>query len=263
MDIIIEACICALSDHSWNWVVEPQASLPIGYSSFWDWLFAHMASQGLGVYKLDHMQQQLPEMNVTMRKLSVTGEWLLAMADAAAKYKIDKQYGGHISSAFLHSTLIPNAITARVSDDYIPGLKRPNNSCVPGIDDNRSITPRGNVLLGRQTLYPWSMGLRPYKDAFFSGVQQWINTTCLQGQGHASAESTGYTKPEWWGLQDPRPELNAVAAALSAGPIATGDGIGDINASLLMRLSRADGVRLFISSFTRQWRCTLICLHIH
>jgi hypothetical protein len=228
----------------WNWVVEPSASLPMGANStFWDWLFARMVGVGLRVYKLDHAQQQAPAMNATMRHLGATADWLKAMADAAARHGVDKQYGGHMSSAFLHSTLLPNAVAARVSDDYIPDLARPRGACVPGVDDNRTVTPRGNVLMGRQSLYAWAVSLRPYKDAFFSSSRQsWRNTTCFDA-GHAGPESTGYTKPEWWGLQDPRPELNAVASALSAGPVASGDGWGDVNATLLKRLVRADGVR--------------------
>ena len=88
---------------SWDWVVEPLASLPAVNSTFWDWLFAGMAANGLGVYKLDHTQQQMPNMNYTMRNLGVTEAWLRGMADAAARHGVDKQYGGHISSAFLHS----------------------------------------------------------------------------------------------------------------------------------------------------------------
>ena len=138
-----------------------------------------------------------------------------------------------------------------MSDDYIPDLKRPSDACIPGVDDNRSVTPRGNVLLGRQVLYPWAMGLRPYKDAFFSSAKQrWNTTTCFVA-GHAGPETDGYTKPEWWGLQDPRPELNAVSGALTAGPVASGDGVGDIDSTLLRRLTRADGVRVCVRACVR------------
>ena len=229
---------------SWNWVVEDAASLPIGAGSgFWDWLFRGMSQQGLRVYKLDHTQTQMPAMNATMRALGATANWLRAMADAAARHGVDKQYGGHLSSAFLHSTTLPNALTARVSDDYIPGLKRPPNACKAGADA-RVVAARGNVLLARQTLYPWAMGVRPYKDAFMSGgAQRWNKTTCFVA-GQKGPETTGYTKPEWWGLQERYPELQALASALTAGPVASCDGVGDFDAALLGRLVRADGVLL-------------------
>jgi hypothetical protein len=50
--------------------------------------------------------------------------------------------------------------------------------------------------------------------------------------------------PEWYGLQDPYPELGVAVSAMAAGPIASCDGVGDANASLLMRVARADGVLL-------------------
>jgi hypothetical protein len=50
--------------------------------------------------------------------------------------------------------------------------------------------------------------------------------------------------PEWYGLQDPYPELCVAVSAMAAGPIASCDGVGDANASLLMRVARADGVLL-------------------
>lgn len=74
------------------------------------------------------------------------------------------------------------------------------------------------------------------QDAFLSGPQRWDATTCMQ--------SGPYTKPEWWGLQDPNPELNVIVASLSAGPVAPGDGIGDTNAEVVMRSCAADGTLL-------------------
>ena len=84
------------------------------------------------------------------RSGAATGAELLAgdglgMAEAAARYGVDKQYGGHGASAFLHSTILPNALTARVSDDYIPDIKRPPDAC--NGTDPQSVANRGNVLL--------------------------------------------------------------------------------------------------------------------
>lgn len=62
---------------------------------------------------------------------------------------------------------------------------------------------------------PWAVGIRPYKDATFTGPQQWASTTCLQRDG------ASYTMPEWWGLQDPYPELGVIVSAMAAGPIAS------------------------------------------
>lgn len=65
---------------------------------------------------------------------------------------IDKQYGGHISSGFLHSVSLRNAYVARVSGDYIPGVSRKADACV--IDaDSQTLSPADNVKIGRNTLY--------------------------------------------------------------------------------------------------------------
>lgn len=88
------------------------------------------------------------------------------------------------------------------------------------------------------------MGLRPYKDAFLSGAQRWDKTTCFVAGASGPSGGEGYTKPEWWGLQEKYPELQAVASAMTAGPIASCDGVGDHDPVLLKRLARADGVLL-------------------
>jgi hypothetical protein len=54
----------------------------------------------------------------------------------------------------------------------------------------------------------------------------------------------GYTKPEWWGLQDPFPELSALVSALTAGPVAVCDGVGMTNTDVVARVARSDGVLL-------------------
>ena len=78
---------------NYSWVVEGAASLPsVNETAFWDWLFKSMADVGLGVYKLDHTQQQMPNMNYTTRSLGVTAAWLHSMAAAAARHGVDKQY---------------------------------------------------------------------------------------------------------------------------------------------------------------------------
>lgn len=54
------------STPSWDWVVEEKASIPransAGGRAFWDNLFESMAANGLTTYKLDHSQQQMPNM---------------------------------------------------------------------------------------------------------------------------------------------------------------------------------------------------------
>ena len=237
------------SNASWDWVVEANASIPrpasAGAARFWEWLFATMAAHGLGVYKLDHSQQQMPNQDYLLRTLGSTEAWLREMARAAERHGVDKQYGGHISSGFLHSAFLPNARAARVGPDYIPSSrKRPPNTC-NGADDG-PYSSAGNVLIARNALYPWALGIRPYKDAFLSGPQRWHNTTCFVRPTPGGPAGGGPTVvyPEWYGLQEANSELQALVSALLAGPVAVADGIGDTDARLVRRLARADGVLL-------------------
>jgi hypothetical protein len=164
------------------------------------------------------------------------------MVTAAALHGVHKQYGGHITSGFLHSTMLPTATHARVSDDYIPGLKRPADACDAG-QPELATSPKGNVVMGQQTLLAWALGIRPYKDAFFSGPQRWNDTTCFVA-GNGAVGHGGYTKPEWWGVQESYPELHALVSGLVAGPIAVADGIGDSDPELVLRTCRSDGTLL-------------------
>ena len=183
----------------------------------------------------------MPLTSYLLQTHGATAEWLRGMAMAAARHGVSKQYGGHLSSAFLHSTQLPNALTARCGPDYIPGSRRSADACHGG--DQRTTSPKGNVLIGRNTLYPWAVGLLPYKDGFLSGPQRWGNTSCFFPRSSPAASGTT-TAPEWYGLQESYPELHALVSALTAGPIAIADGVGDTDVTLVMRTCRADGTLL-------------------
>ena len=83
---------------SWDWTLEQDASIPTpgtaGAAAFWEWLFATMSDAGLGVYKLDHTQTQMPNMDYLLRTPGSTKTWLAEMAVAAARHNIDKQCAG-------------------------------------------------------------------------------------------------------------------------------------------------------------------------
>ena len=77
-----------------------------------------------------------------------------------------------------------------------------------------------------------------------SGKQRWDKTSCFMGPGESPATAPHITNPEWYGLQETFPELHALVACLTAGPVAIGDGIGDADATLVRRTARSDGVLL-------------------
>lgn len=222
------------SNASFDWVTEDKASLSVS-PVFWDWLMAQAHDWGLGVFKIDHTQQQIPDMAFT-QEIGKAAEWLTNQAKAASNHDIAKQYGGCVPSMILHSVTLENAIYSRVGPDYIPDLKRPANACnVPSSQEK--VTNAGNPSISRNSLLHWAVGLRPYKDAFFTGPQEWRNTTCSLAHG-------SYTSPEWWGLQEPHSQLHAIVSTLTAGPVASCDGIGSTDRDLLMSTCNIDGTLL-------------------
>ena len=240
-----------------GWVVEKAGSLPLGDdggAAFWDYLFKEAAAWGLGVVKLDHAQTQVPDMQVTQATIGTVDTWLTTMDEAASKYGIWKQFGGCVSNMMLHSVNVKSAVTARVGDDYIPRVSKTAcgsgpttvaaTAAVDGAAAPVAAAPPAweggpSATIGVNSLVWWALGVRPYKDATFTGKQEWSKTTCMQ-----RSEAGQNVLPGWWGLQDSAPSLGLLVSAMSAGPIAACDGVGDFNRDVLMRASRSDGITL-------------------
>ena len=93
-----------------------------------------------------------------------------------------------------------------------------------------------NAKIGFSNMINWAVGLYPYNDSFFSGLQDWSKSTCT-GNGKA-------VQPPYYGMQEIHPELQALVSAMSAGPIAPGDVVGSGNRTLIMTTCRDFGVLL-------------------
>ena len=189
-----------------------------------------LTHQNQTIYAAKHLfyvVPAVPNLPEAQTNLYAADTWLTTMTNVAAKHGISKQFGGCVSSMFLHSVTLPSVKSARVGPDYIPGASRPPGTCatLPDVDttamqgairaEMSSRSAEGSATLGRNSLVPWALGIRPYKDATFTGPQRWDKTTCLQRDG------ASYTMPEWWGLQDAFPQLGVVVSAMAAGPIAS------------------------------------------
>jgi hypothetical protein len=178
--------VCADSE---GWIIGKSASLPLGADggrAFWDRIFRDAADWGLAVFKLDHAQSNIPNLPEAQTDLYATATWLSTMTEAAAKHGISKQFGGTVSSMFLHSVTLASVCSARVGPDYIPSAHRAPGTCAKATDDaawsdlSRTEHARstvgsaeGSATLGRNSLVPWALGIRPYKDATFTGPQRW------------------------------------------------------------------------------------------
>ena len=121
------------------WSMDSNASVPVG-AEFWEWLFPQAAEWGIMTVKLDHTQTQIPETASLKSDMFAADDWLTTMAETAAKHGIGKMMGGAPASGFLHSVTLPDAIVARVGNDYIPGIHRPSGSCgdADGLAGSRS-----------------------------------------------------------------------------------------------------------------------------
>lgn len=85
------------------------------------------------------------------------------MTNAAAKHGVSKQFGGCVSSMFLHSVTLQSVLSARVGPDYIPGASRVPGTCAtpPPTDgaaketyhtEIHSRSAEGSATLGRNSL---------------------------------------------------------------------------------------------------------------
>jgi hypothetical protein len=226
-----------------EWIVEDSCSIPQSYN-MWDRIFADMSvggGGGLATFKQDHGGGEIVQLEAAQRNLSVMDRWLTLQGEASAKHGVTKMLCGSISSFWVHSVSIKAATHTRAGNDYIPGIKRKADTCEnPG--DNSYVGRVSNAAIGFSNFINWAVGLRPYKDSFFSAHQDWAlaNGTCIS----PGASREGVFFPPYFGLQEKHPELQALVSVLSGGPVAPGDNIGFSNVSLILRTCRADGTLL-------------------
>jgi len=162
---------------------------------------------GLETYEQDFLTHAYSANYRLRSEAGVAERWLDAMAAGARANGATVQYCMALPRHVLQSTRYAEVTHARASADYGPGR------------DQWS-------LLGLTALLYRALGLAPFKDVFWSASLQ-----------PRPAGKRNYTF-------EPNPELEAVAATLSAGPVAAGDGLGFWNATRLARTCRKDGLLL-------------------
>tara|TARA_B110000208_G_scaffold84623_1_gene107310 strand:+ start:442 stop:1851 length:1410 start_codon:yes stop_codon:yes gene_type:complete len=178
----------------------------------------------LAAYETD-FYHNLVQATPTFRMHLGEGEAFLAGIDAAcAKRNMTTQLCAGNPHSFLTSLDFPTITNARASIDYdwdgLPG--NPKNT------GPRSVQGAHNWASSDNSYVFWATRVAPSKDNF------WTSYRDLTSLGYG-ADS---------GRNGMDAELHALGALLSTGPVGIGDYIGMLNATLVRRLARADGILL-------------------
>lgn len=199
----------------WHFVVEASSTaypkigmaLPLD-RGFWDFLFAEAKSWGLTTYEQDWLWTNYLGTQAALEDATVGRRWLLEMGRAADAHGLSIMYCMALPRMVLQAAEVPAVTQLRVSDDY-------------GLAFHTGEAPQ-QWRIGRSSLLADALGLKPFKDGFFSDG-------AAQVGGHAS------------GKKEPFPALQAAVATLSAGAVMPNDGVGRGDPALLRRSCMADG----------------------
>ncbi|MEX2682812.1 MAG: hypothetical protein Q6373_014575 [Candidatus Sigynarchaeota archaeon] len=172
---------------------------------FWDDLFKASREWGLRCYLQDWLNYQYENIHPMKHDFDFAENWTTNMARGAEKQGMTIQYCMAPSSFIMQAVKLPNVLQARASDDH------------NGMQPRRWYLPHFTVT----SMLCNAVGIWPHKDTFFSSG-----------------------KKVYWFYQEKRPEMECLSAALSGGPVAPGDKIGNENVELIMKTCRSDGLLL-------------------
>ncbi|NMC05277.1 MAG: hypothetical protein GYA24_08705 [Candidatus Lokiarchaeota archaeon] len=172
---------------------------------FWDDLFKASREWGLRCYLQDWLNYQYENIHPMKHDLEFAEAWTTNMAKGAEKHGMTLQYCMAPSSFILQSVKLPNVMQARASDDH------------NGMQPRKWYLPHFTTT----SMLCNAVGIWPHKDVFYSS-----------------------DKKVYWFYREKRPEMECLTAALSGGPVAPGDKIGNENVELIMKTCRSDGLLL-------------------
>jgi hypothetical protein len=187
-----------------------EKALPIGNDTFWIDLFTEGHNWGLVSYVQDWLATQTREFYPTRTDINLGEQWLTSMGAAAEQVGINIQYCSSLPRHFLQALQIPRVTHARASDDYAVSLMNRNR-------------PQWNI--GITSMFLDAIGIAPFKDVLWS-------TSIQPGSPYGSSAI------------EILPDRQILAATLSTGPVAVGDGINFTNLERIMRCCRQDGLIL-------------------
>ncbi len=210
---------------------------------FWDDLFKTSRGWGLRCYLQDWLNYQYENIRPMKHDIDFAEDWTENMARGAEKQGMTVQYCMAPSSFVMQAVKLPNVTQARASDDH------------NGMQPRRWYLPHFTAT----SMLCNAVGIWPHKDTFYSS-----------------------DKKVYWFYRERRPEMECLTAALSGGPVAPSDKIGDENVDLIMKTCRSDGLLLkpdkpatpvdvmfkqhakyyITSTFSKKASCTWYYIHV-
>jgi hypothetical protein len=199
---------------NWSWYIDTSGADGVGIGvSYDERFFGHIfdrVKEGLSMatYEQDFLARQYESCAALQSEPGAGKKWLGAMSAAAESTNVTIQYCMALPRHILQSAAFPRVTHARASHDY--GQSRS--------DDTEQWSP-----IGLTSLLYWSIGLLPFKDDFWSEIDQPGNH---------------------WNAKEADPELQTLVSSLIAGPVGPADGIGMLNRTRVMQTCREDGILL-------------------
>ena len=226
---------------SYQFITEPDSSkwaVPVD-QQFWSDLMFNATAWGLHVYQQDWLYNEFETVEALHTQVDLGRLWLRQMGLGAQMHgvtvsaststqrsslpphccltvprpllslpvcRLQVMYCMPAPRHLLQSVEIPAVHQTRASDDYIPGNTR-----------------YSNWHIALTSLLAWSLGLAPSKDDFWTTSQQPGNP---------------------YNATEPDPLLQSLVATLSTGQVNPSDGIGFMDAAVINRSVRADGLIL-------------------
>ena len=191
----------------YDFLVDRTAALPMD-AGFWRDLFANRSDWGLTTLFQDWLSTHYEVgtgVTALTERVGLGEMWLRQMATGATTAGVTIQYCMPLSRHLLQAVALQAVTQIRVSEDGMP-------------DD---VYPQWQI--GESAPLAFALGVIPFKDNFWTTERQCNNPY----YGKACVE--------------PNTVLESAVAVFSAGAVAPGDGIGQSNASLIMRTCNSEG----------------------
>lgn len=200
----------AYYEQGWMKSAGDRCEFPQG-TALWNRLFERNKQWGLRSIKQDHINENA----FFPSNIEAWSDWFDGMGEAAQQHGITIMYCMAWAPVLLNSVTVAAADSTRASSDYIVGRAEPGGT-------------NGQWAIGLDSIWHWALGLRPYKDTFYSNSSGFVTNPSIN----------------IYKQKENCPTLHGLMAVLSTAPVAISDGVDMANVSLVQQLVRQDGLVL-------------------